>query len=357
MNRLALVIIARNEERCIGRCLSSAAPYVDEMIVVDTGSNDRTPQIAAEHGAVVASYQWNDHFADARNFALSQTDAEWRLVLDADEYITSFDIEALRAFMEQNSPPCVGRIELASDMEQNGESSTAIARLPRLLPKGAQYYGRIHEQVDQAYSRQNVAIRVRHDGYLRTDKSARNIPLLLQELEVNKQNPYYAYQLAKEYDGTGQNEKAAGYFNMAYSLLTGKERYAPNVVVDYIYTLMKLGQMDHILSLIHKKHAWLEPFPDYHFACGVFYLEAAMAAPAQAAAYLPLIEVSYKRCLALGESSIYDTVEGTGSFAALYNLGVFYEVLGQNGKAMDCYKESAKLGYKKAVERLAAYKI
>ena len=84
MNRIALVMIARNEARCIERCLRGARAWVDEMWVLDTGSTDATAMIAARCGARVAHFRWVDDFAAARNAALALTEADWCLVLDAD---------------------------------------------------------------------------------------------------------------------------------------------------------------------------------------------------------------------------------------------------------------------------------
>src|SRR6185369_17370590 len=81
MAALALVMIVRNEARCLERCLASARPWVDEMVVLDTGSTDATPAIAARCGARVAHAEWRDDFSVARNQTLALTAAPWRLVL------------------------------------------------------------------------------------------------------------------------------------------------------------------------------------------------------------------------------------------------------------------------------------
>ena len=86
--QLALVMIARNEARCIERCLTSVRPRVDAMVVLDTGSDDDTPQREARRVRGSATAPGADDFAAARNAALAAgTDADWRLVLDADEWL------------------------------------------------------------------------------------------------------------------------------------------------------------------------------------------------------------------------------------------------------------------------------
>src|SRR5690348_15991724 len=97
MTRLALVMIARDEAQAIARALQSARPFVERMIVLDTGSLDGTPAVAADCGAEVASFSWCDDFAAARNSALALSDAAWNLVLDADEWIEAGAQESLAA--------------------------------------------------------------------------------------------------------------------------------------------------------------------------------------------------------------------------------------------------------------------
>jgi len=76
---LVLAVIARDESRCIARCLQSARPFVDRMLVLDTGSVDETPAIARACGAEVHHAVWPDDFAAARNLALQLADADWSL--------------------------------------------------------------------------------------------------------------------------------------------------------------------------------------------------------------------------------------------------------------------------------------
>src|SRR5205814_2119240 len=85
---LSACLIVKDEEDVLAECLASVRDFVDEIVVYDTGSTDRTRQIAAEHGAHVITGYWNDHFGDARNRALEHCTGEWVLQIDADEIAT-----------------------------------------------------------------------------------------------------------------------------------------------------------------------------------------------------------------------------------------------------------------------------
>ena len=101
MPRISLCLIARDEGDVIERCLESARPYVDEVVVVDTGSNDDTRGKAKACGAKVVVRTWTDDFSAARNAALAEATGEWLLVLDADEWVEGGDApDALRRRLE-----------------------------------------------------------------------------------------------------------------------------------------------------------------------------------------------------------------------------------------------------------------
>lgn len=86
--KLSLCIIAKNEESTLPKCIRSAKSIVDEVVVLDTGSTDKTVAIASENGAKVYEYEWNNDFSAARNEALRYVTGDWVLVLDADERLT-----------------------------------------------------------------------------------------------------------------------------------------------------------------------------------------------------------------------------------------------------------------------------
>ncbi len=96
-SEISLCMIVRNEEQFLAQCLRSVRAVVDEIVVVDTGSTDSTPRIAADFGAHVFSFQWTDDFSAARNYSLEHAGGNWILVLDADEIIAQRDTEKIRA--------------------------------------------------------------------------------------------------------------------------------------------------------------------------------------------------------------------------------------------------------------------
>ncbi|MEN2453310.1 glycosyltransferase family 2 protein, partial [Bacillus sp. JR_15] len=91
MVTISLCMIVKNEEEVLADCLSSVQDIVDEMIIVDTGSTDRTKEIAHSFSAQVLDFEWVQHFAKARNFAFSRATKEYILWLDADDVLLEED--------------------------------------------------------------------------------------------------------------------------------------------------------------------------------------------------------------------------------------------------------------------------
>ncbi|MBI5398085.1 glycosyltransferase family 2 protein [Candidatus Woesearchaeota archaeon] len=100
---ISLCMIVKNESQYLRPCLESIKPFVDELIIVDTGSADDTIAIAKEFGAKVSSFVWCDDFSAARNESLKYATKEWILVLDADEQLISSDINALKTLLQDPS--------------------------------------------------------------------------------------------------------------------------------------------------------------------------------------------------------------------------------------------------------------
>jgi glycosyltransferase involved in cell wall biosynthesis len=357
MTSLALVMIARDEARCIERCLSSAAGVVDEMWVLDTGSVDDTPAIARQCGARVVSWPWRDDFAAARNAALALTDAAWRLVLDADEWIDG-DADALRDW-RRDTTPRIGLLRVVSLVDGGGAGvQQAPSWLPRLLPRGVQYRGRVHEQPVSGLPRQRLALQLLHDGYLPEQmacKGERNRRLLQQALQWDGTDPYLMYQLGKDHEVHGRFAEAEPCYREALSSLDARALWRHDLVLRQLYTLKKLARFEQAVALAGAEMPHWDESPDFYFTLGDLLLDWAVAQPQQATTLLPMIESSWRRALAIGENpSLPDTVLGRGSFLAAHNLAVLFDGLGDAAQARVWREQAAHLRAAVAIPRAAA---
>lgn len=317
---------------------------------MDTGSTDGTLAIAKEFGAQIHHFEWINDFSAARNHALKQVRGDWVLFLDADEYASPALAQEISNFIANRRE--VGRIKIASEFLRNNQKFTSQGYVSRLFPKGAHYEGRIHEQLVSPLPRVDLQGELFHDGYLDPKKSDRNIPLLLRELKDSPQNTYFLFQLALEYSSLNQTSNALRTLETAHALIKGNEPFAPNLVVDYLHAILAANQFEKGLKVIERWASPLDEFPDFHFVCGLFYMKLVGTNPNQYISHLSKIESSFQRCLAIGETNKFKSVKGTGSFLALYNLGLFYHVFGEEAPAAACFKQAAQMGYEPATRML-----
>lgn len=353
--KINLVMIVKNEERCLRKCLKAAKPLVDEIIIADTGSSDKTAQIARSMGAKVVDFQWVNDFSAARNFALEHSDADWNLVLDADEYLRPCDRKGLEKLLAHRAGVWLGGIT-RYDSYRDGEGvSQSTSVLPRLLPKGVGYTGLIHEQPEGNWLCYPLPLSADHDGYLYEDKGERNLPYLRQAVKQYPEDGYYHFQLAYTLRNLKRQEESLEYFRFFYKLVKPEESYRAEGVVLYLYTLLDEGTtecLDEAAGIVEREEASLGSWPDFCFVCGLFYMKRVLSDVAAYEFLLPNIERCYLRCLQIGEKPEMGGVVGTGSFKAAYNLGAWYEVSGQRELAVKYYRMSARAGYGPAKERL-----
>ena len=217
--RISVCLIARNEETFIGQCLDSVKDFAHELVVVDTGSDDRTKEIAQERGARVYDAPWEDDFSKARNEALRHVSGDWVLVLDADEILSPEGVDSL--FAEVNDRKSIGfRLPLINEgAEEQGTSY--VPRLFRNAP-GLFYVGRIHEQVFSSVEvrRRQWGMENRlgtspivHFGYSKEltrdrDKVARNLRLLQVAIEEIPDDPNLLMNLALELSRSGNESES-----------------------------------------------------------------------------------------------------------------------------------------------------
>ena len=189
---LSTCLIVKNEEKHLPACLKSVQAISDEIIVVDTGSEDSTVEIATKFGAKIHHYQWHKDFAAARNFAKKQATGDWILQLDADEELFTSDQFKVREVIHQNL--CDGAfLGLHNRLSSTfGEDKPAIHYLVRLYKNRAEFYyeNAIHEVLQIPGKVIPVDINILHHGYnldsdTLIDKRKRNAEILYKRLQEN----------------------------------------------------------------------------------------------------------------------------------------------------------------------------
>ena len=381
--KINLVMIVRNEERCLKRCLEAAASFVDEIILVDTGSEDRTLEAAEAFGmnssvpVMVYTFPWTNDFAAARNYALerSETDgeADYHLVLDADETMrvtahssrTALE-DFIRRMEEQHDSAWCGAIRLFEQFRgEAGEPDTGILLVPRIFPAGIRYKGIIREQPDTDVPCISSSIAADHDDSGRDAKNERDLPLLLRAFSAAPSDPYQACQMALIYRKMGRLKESLPYFSLfyqevlkAYPDISDRtpypQYYIRNGIIQYLYTLMNLRQETYLNKALHiavRQEPHMQECADFYYFCGLFYMNLVTANTQQYITYLPRVEQSFVHCLQIGEHPDRSIVIGTGSFKAFYNLGRWYELTGQMDHAKVCYESAARMNYEPAIRR------
>ncbi len=369
--KLSVCIIVKNEEENLKKCLLALLAFPFEIVVVDTGSADRTVEVAKMYTEQVYDFAWCDDFAAAKNFAIQKASNDLVLVLDSDEYIEPMSEKELNAFLclTAKNPGKVGRIKRRNLFSEHGERRESVEWINRIFSKSDFHYeGCIHEQVKaldhRPYETYLTAITITHSGYDLTPeqkkaKAKRNITLLQKELEMllceerhsatkiaqeetgderQKQLPYLYYQLGKSFFMMGDYEEACKYFDRGLEFdLDPRAEYVSDLVESYGYALLNSGKEAQALAFegIYGSFSYSA---DFLFLMGLIYMKNAR------------FEDAVREFLRATEKKNAKTV-GTDSYLAWYNAGVICECLSRKEEAVSFYRKCGN--YAKAKERLA----
>ena len=220
---ISLCMIVKDEEKNLPTCLDSVKNLVNEMVVVDTGSTDRTIDIARRYNAKVFSITWRDDYSLARNESLKYATGDWILYLDADERIDAENKNKIRQLIRNTDIMAINTRVVIPQPKGNlvTDFSLDYCRIFRNLPQ-IQFEGRIHEQVLPSVLKLggNVIksdVTIDHWAFgLGQDKRKfrvqRNLKLLQTELEKNPNDPFLLYHLGVTYRTLGETDLAIDYF-------------------------------------------------------------------------------------------------------------------------------------------------
>ncbi|HEY9900179.1 MAG TPA: glycosyltransferase [Pantanalinema sp.] len=295
-------MIVRDEEALLSRCLESVRGVVDEIVVVDTGSEDRTVAVAERFGAEVIRFDWCDDFAAARNAGIEQATGDWILVLDADEALAPDSAQALRASMALEHGGFL--LPLENDLGEGRRHQTRLLRLFRRHPD-IRFKGRVHEQLSESILALGLhvgdcAAVIRHDGYLpqriaERNKHERNLALLETMRRENPSDPYVAYQYGKTLLASGCATDAVVPLRESLAVLARVEDPESYPFYSKVYlhlgsTLETSADLDGALAVLQEGIERLPDSPLLWLNYGCYARELGMAQEAFDA---------FERCLAM----------------------------------------------------------
>lgn len=333
MKPFSICIIAKNEEKYIARCLDSIKTFDCEIVVVDTGSTDRTKEIASKYTSKIFDFVWVDDFSAARNFSLSKATYDWILVLDCDEWVEEAKpdefIELARTY-----PSYIGRLTRKNLTTANSEHGIYTDPVERFFNRRYYHYeGTIHEQVMPLTSQTPmlfyIPLTIFHSGYIgsKEDEEAkrlRNMTMLERELAKNPNDPYLLFQMGQEYYCMDNWEKAAEYYSKVLSYdLSPTLEYLRLTIQAYGSCLLSLGRIEEALQFENIESDF-GTNPDFAFLMGRIYFKAGL--------YLKAMGEFIK---ATTMTNAYS--EGTNTYLSWYYIALIYEQMGDISSAKTFY--------------------
>lgn len=316
--KISLCMIVKNEESCLERCLDSVKTIVDEIVIVDTGSTDRTLQILEERGITAHHYSWNHHFGDARNHALSFATGEYILQLDADEYLDDSTKDALKDPLDCDCYILKIRNDLGSGFNEIHSSIRLFRNSPEI-----KYVGALHEHIDTETKKckhGKLSVLIHHDGYQqyvidKKNKNKRNMQIIKKEAKLNP-DAFNLYNLGVQLKIEGEHLAAIDAFKKSFAA-GSNYTFTPKLLVYLGQSLMELNRHEESLAVFRDSIALYPTYTDLHYFKGFVY---------EKIEYFRDAEACYKKCLEIGEVSetYHNSQEGVGSYLAHAQLAELY---------------------------------
>ena len=341
---ISLCMIVKDEEAMLPRCLESVKHLADEMVVVDTGSSDRTADIARSFGAKVLQYPWDGSFANARNFALSHAQMDWILLMDADDEFELEDTEKLLHLVLTERQSDVFYFRTVSFMGSVPNKTNAVYNMNvRLVRNGSGYLfkGDIHEQLVKGDSEESSVgfadIRIYHYGYLNSvvaskKKRERNIALIEKQLEQDPDDPFMLNNMGNEYYSLCRFGEALEWYLKSYAHFDSRRGYSSKLLIRIISCYDLLGNTEEQHRFIEEGLKIYPNFTDLEFIRANDFLRRKK--------YLAAIR-SFKRCLEMGDPPlIFSYAVGIGSYKTQYLLAALYDELGDRTSALRFCKKA-----------------
>jgi glycosyltransferase involved in cell wall biosynthesis len=343
---VSLCAIVKNEARRIADCLDSAKDFVDEVIVVDTGSTDDTIAIAKQCGAKVFKFAWCDDFAAARNYALSHATGNWILVLDADEKLDPETKLALRQIMQQ--PECIAANLVRQEIGALQSPYSLVSRLFRHR-KDINFFGYYHESIDDSVAKicrdqpswkvfTVPGISIQHYGYSDSEISLKGKQefarrLMHKHLDQFPRDAYMCSKLGALYVESGDLDRGMELLELGIDILAQDNN--PQIQLQVKFELY------YHMAIAHSYRS--------NWQLAQNFYQQAVGLDVPALVKLPALNNLGNLWQSQGDSksaiSAYQQVtEIAPDFAkGFYNLGIALKASGQLQQALDAYSQAIAL--------------
>lgn len=343
---ISACIITKNEAENLKKCLEALRRYPFELVVVDTGSEDNSREVAAAYTDKVYTFDWVDDFSAARNFAASRASHNIIFPVDTDEFITKLDWNELQTQLLEN-PKSVGSVKRMDYFETDGEKHCQVCVIDRIYNRRYYHYTMpIHETLAPLtrapYLSYTAPIEIDHVGYLGSgdalrEKAMRDMKLLLKELERDPGNPYHCFQIAQSYMLMRDSENALLYFQKALERNPDPMAdYTHILLYNYGHLLLEHGRAEEAAFLLDY-HAYYRDNMDYLCLTGLLYLHQNQPLKAL---------TEFVDALAAPGGDLADRREPS------YYIGYIYELFGKPDIAKTHYRNCGE-DYAPAKEALA----
>jgi glycosyltransferase involved in cell wall biosynthesis/cytochrome c-type biogenesis protein CcmH/NrfG len=342
--RLSLCMIVRDEAENLADCLTCVRDIVDEMIIVDTGSVDGTPEIARNLGARVFFFPWCDDFSAARNESIRHSTGDYILWLDADDRFDEDNRSKFKLLKDSLPPERNQAFQFILSNRQNGREMDRCRQM-RLFPRleGVVFEGRIHEQVTYSLHRKGIQtagtdIRVDHMGYPDLEglrgKAQRNVRLMRLEAAERPENWANRFHLACALVLLGDIEEA-----YRENLWVVKESRCPAESPEWHYNaILHLSRLCQGRGKVEEALAWLDRAEDLRPRDGFLAFsrgELLLAADRPEEAYTTLTEAE-NRSIATG---VFPLPTDTIHLLTQYYKGQAADRLGRPEEAEAIYRK------------------
>lgn len=339
MIKLSLCMIVKNEGAFLEQCLQESRKFVDQIIVIDTGSTDNTMAIAYKYADIIKEKEWEDDFAAARNASIKDATGDWIIFLDADELLPADDGYRLKEVLDSQDFHSIDGIlvtihsylkEKGGDAAETNQSIRVFRNLPPI-----HFEGRIHEQVKGLKTITKLPLVIYHYGYLpekmsEKDKNERNRLLILKGLADEPDNNYYRYHLGIISYMQEKHSEALEIFRDLLKKVKGDEVFLPRIYKIMALCYLHTKQYEELHKTVKEgKKGWSD-FTDYYYIDALAYKEQGRYTEALG---------ELRICLEMGDSKEYDSHQGVGSYLALQVIAEIAVELGNFQLCQNCLEK------------------